>query len=65
LGEAGIGLGLELAGIARDPTRHMLMPAARAARYAKRVTTGDLAMIANAVATEIENDIAAAKADFR
>lgn len=55
LGEAGAALRMELADVARDPSRHMLMRAARAARYAERITAGRDQQIANAVATEIEN----------
>lgn len=54
LGEAAIGLRLELHDAARDPTRHMLQRAARAARAAERQLTGREAMIANATATELE-----------
>jgi hypothetical protein len=53
-GEAGIGLQLELADVERDPSRHMLRRAARAARMAKRQVTGVEAQIANATATGIE-----------
>ena len=56
LGEAGTALSIELADVARDPTRHMLNRAARAARYAEHQVTGNLAMVANATATELEDD---------
>lgn len=53
LGEAGAALRAELADVARDPSR--LMRAARAARYAERITAGREQMIANVVASELEN----------
>lgn len=54
LGEAGHALRIELADVANDPTRHMIARAAKAARFAERQSTGNLAMVANATATELE-----------
>ena len=54
LGVAGLGLRTELVDVARDPTRHMLRRAARAARYAEKNVAGLEQQIANAVAAEIE-----------
>ena len=55
LGAVGLGLRTELMDVARDPTRHMLRRAARAARYAEQHVAGVEKQIANAVATEIED----------
>jgi hypothetical protein len=51
-----MGLRAELAALAREPTRHRLQRAARAARWAEKQLTGEAALIANALATELEND---------
>ena len=55
LGAAGSGLRTELVDVARDPTRHMLRRAGRAARYAEQHVAGIEQQIANAVAAEIED----------
>ena len=55
LGAAGSGLRTELVDVARDPTRHMLRRAARAACYAEKNVAGLEQQIANAVAGEIED----------
>jgi hypothetical protein len=57
LGEHGTGLALELRDARRDPTRHLLGRAARAARIIERITSGELHRIANVTATEIETDL--------
>ena len=54
LGDAGRTLLTELHGLERDPTRHMLTRAAKAARSVQSATTGDAALIAQAIAIEIE-----------
>ena len=51
----GNALQAELADFARDPTRHRLELAARAARWVEQHTSGTEAMIANAIATELED----------
>ena len=55
LGMAGMALRVELFCLIIDPTRRRLQRAARAARSAERKLTGDAALIANAVATELED----------
>ena len=55
IGEVGGALRVEVLSLYQDPSRHMLMRAAKAARYAERMTTGDAQAIANATATELEN----------
>ena len=55
LGEAGTALRAELVDLIHDPTRHRIERAAHAARQAERQCTGDEALIANAVATELED----------
>lgn len=57
LGDVGIGLVLELRDARRDPTRHRLQRAAKAARMIEAATSGDAQRVANVTATEIENDI--------
>ena len=54
LGEAGAAVRVELADVARDPTRHMLERAAKAARHAERCTSGRANAVANALAVELE-----------
>lgn len=55
LGEHGHGLRAEIISVRSDPSRHNIHRAARAVRHAESVTTGDLQLIANATATELEN----------
>ncbi len=56
LGEAGTALRIELHSVTDDPSRHNLTRAARAARYAETITTGEFQQTANITATELEND---------
>ena len=54
LGDGGLELRSELENLARDPTRHMLLLAANAARHAGRLSIGVRAELGDAVATELE-----------
>ncbi len=54
LGDGGLELRSELENLARDPTRHMLLLAANAARQAARRSGGVRAQLANTIATELE-----------
>lgn len=55
LGEHGHALRLELADFSRDPTRHMLQRCAKAARMAEHHLTGNAALLANTIATQLED----------
>jgi hypothetical protein len=55
LGWAGVALAQEVAQVQRDPTRHKLGRAAKIARLVERSAKGDRKLIANAIATEIED----------
>ena len=54
LEDAGRAVRLEFADVRREPSRHNLRCAARAARHAERSTTGDAATMASALATVLE-----------
>ncbi len=54
-GEAAVGLVGELHGVRRDPTRHMLGRASKAARIVEARLTGSQQMVANALAGQIED----------
>ncbi len=57
LGETAVGLVAELHDVRRDPTRHMLGRAAKAARMVEARLTGSQQMIANALAGQIEDAV--------